>query len=64
LLDIIEGLPSLFGKGTLEKTVLRGFGGLLRANLASGEDCHNPNLGLGTKAKVCKGVRQEECERV
>jgi hypothetical protein len=38
--DIIEGLPSLFGKGTLEKTVLRGFRGLLCANLARGEDPH------------------------
>jgi hypothetical protein len=27
--DVIEGLPSPFGKGTLEKTVLRGFRGLL-----------------------------------
>jgi hypothetical protein len=26
--------------------------------------CHNPNLGLATKAKGCKGVGQEECERV
>jgi hypothetical protein len=38
LLDIIEGLPSPFDKETLEKTMLRGFGGLLRANLARGED--------------------------
>jgi len=30
--DIIEGLPSLFGEGTLEKTMLRGFEGLLYAN--------------------------------
>jgi hypothetical protein len=36
LLDIIEGLPSLFGEGTLKKTMLRGFGGLLHANLAHG----------------------------
>jgi hypothetical protein len=40
LLDIIEGLPSPFGEGTLEKTVLRGFRGLLRANLAREEDPH------------------------
>jgi hypothetical protein len=38
--DVIEGLPSLFGEGTFKKTVLRGFGGLLRANLARGEDPH------------------------
>jgi hypothetical protein len=38
--DIIEGLSSLFGEGTLEKTMLKGFGGLLRANLARGEDPH------------------------
>ncbi len=36
--DVIESLPSPFGKGTLEKTMLRGFGGLLGANLARGED--------------------------
>jgi hypothetical protein len=38
--DIIKGLPSPFGEGTLEKTMLRGFGGLLHANLARGEDPH------------------------
>jgi hypothetical protein len=38
--DVIEGLPSLFGEGTLEKTMLKGFGGLLCANLACGEDPH------------------------
>jgi hypothetical protein len=38
--DVIEGLPNLFGKGTLEKVVLRGLAGLLRANLARGEDPH------------------------
>jgi hypothetical protein len=37
---VIEGLPSPFGKGTLEETVLRGFSGLLCANLARGEDPH------------------------
>jgi hypothetical protein len=37
---VIEGLPSPFGEGTLKKTVLRGFGGLFRANLARGEDPH------------------------
>jgi hypothetical protein len=38
--DVIEGLPSPFGEGTLEKTVLRGFRGFLFANLARGEDPH------------------------
>ncbi len=27
-------------------------------------ECHNPSLGFATKAKVCKGAGQEECERV
>ena len=35
---VIEGLPSPFGEGTLEETMLRGFRGLLSANLALGED--------------------------
>jgi hypothetical protein len=38
--DVIEGLPSSFGERTFEKTMLRGFRGLLRANLARGEDPH------------------------
>jgi hypothetical protein len=38
--DVKEGLPSPFGKGTLEKTMLRGFKGLFCANLARGEDPH------------------------
>jgi hypothetical protein len=38
--DVIEGLPSPFGKGTLEKTMLRGFRGFFCANLARGEDPH------------------------
>jgi hypothetical protein len=38
--DVIKGLPSSFGEGTLEKTVLRGFRGLLYANLACGEGPH------------------------
>ncbi len=38
--DAIKGLSSPFGEGTLEKIVLRGFGGLLCANLARGEDPH------------------------
>jgi len=38
--NIIEGLPSLFGEGTFEKIVLRGFRGLLYANLARGENPH------------------------
>ncbi len=37
---VIEGLPSPFGEGTLEETMLRGFRGLLSANLARGEDPH------------------------
>jgi hypothetical protein len=37
---VIEGLPSPFGEGTLEKTMLRGFKGLLCANLAHGEVPH------------------------
>jgi hypothetical protein len=37
---VIEGLPSPFGEGTLEETMLRGFKGLLCANLARGEDPH------------------------
>jgi hypothetical protein len=37
---VIEGLPSPFGAGTLEETMLRGFRGLLSANLALGEDPH------------------------
>jgi hypothetical protein len=38
--NIIEGFPSSFGEGTLKKTVLKGFKGLLYANLARGEDPH------------------------
>jgi hypothetical protein len=38
--DVIEGLPSLFGERTFKKTMLKGFRGLLRANLARGEDPH------------------------
>jgi hypothetical protein len=38
--DVIEGLPSPFGEGTLKKIVLRGFRGLLCAKLACGEDPH------------------------
>jgi len=37
---VIEGFPSPFGAGTLEETMLRGFRGLLSANLAHGEDPH------------------------
>jgi hypothetical protein len=37
---VVEGLPSPFGEGTLEETMLRGFRGLLSANLARGEDPH------------------------
>jgi hypothetical protein len=38
--NVIEGLPSPFSEGTLKKTMLKGFEGLLRANLACGEDPH------------------------
>jgi hypothetical protein len=38
--DVIKGLPSMFVGGTLEETMLRGFRGLLYANLARGEDPH------------------------
>ncbi len=38
--NVKEGLLSSFGEGTFEKTVLRGFMGLLSANLARGEDPH------------------------
>ncbi len=50
--DIIESLPSQFGEGTFEKTMLRGFGGLLRANLARGEDPHALQPGAYRKAPV------------
>jgi hypothetical protein len=50
--DVIEGFPSLFGKGTFEKTMLRGFGGLLHANLAHGEDPHALQLGAYREAPV------------
>jgi len=43
--DIIESLPSPYGEGTFEKTVLRGLGGLLCANLAREEDPHALQLG-------------------
>jgi hypothetical protein len=52
LLDVIEGFPSLFGEGTFEKTMLRGFKGLLRANLARGEDPHALLLGAYREAPV------------
>jgi hypothetical protein len=41
--DVIKGLPSSFGEGTLEKivkTMLKGFRGLFNANLARGENPH------------------------
>jgi hypothetical protein len=50
--DVIEGLLSLFGKGTFEKTLLRGFKGLLRANLACGEDPHVLQPGAYREALV------------
>ncbi len=43
--NIIEGLPSPFGERTFEKTMLKGFGGLLCANLAREEDPHALQLG-------------------
>ncbi len=48
----IEGLPSPFGEGTFEKTVLRGFRGLLRANLAREEDRHALQAGGYREALV------------
>jgi hypothetical protein len=50
--DVIEGLPSSFSEGTLEKTVLRGFGGLFCANLARGEDPHALQPGAYREALV------------
>jgi hypothetical protein len=50
--DVIEGLPSPFDEGTFEKTVLRGFGGLFRANLACGEDAHALQPGAYREALV------------
>jgi hypothetical protein len=50
--DVIEGLPSPFDERTLEKTVLKGFGGLLRANLALGEDPHALQPGAYREASV------------
>jgi hypothetical protein len=41
LLNVIKGLPSPFGERTLKEIVLRGFRGLLCANLARGEDPHS-----------------------
>jgi hypothetical protein len=38
--NVVEGLPSPFDDGTLEKTMLKGFGGLLHVNLARREDPH------------------------
>jgi hypothetical protein len=52
MLDIIEGLPSPFGEGTFEKIVLRRFRGLLRANLARGEDPHALQPGAYQEAPV------------
>jgi hypothetical protein len=50
--DVIEGLPSPFGEGTFEKIVLRGFMGLLHANLAHGEDPHALQPGAYQEAPV------------
>ncbi len=50
--NLIKGLPSLFSEGTLKKTMLRGFGGLLHANLARGEDPHALQLGAYQEAPV------------
>jgi len=52
LSDIIEGLPSPFGKGTLKKIVLRGFRGLLYTNLARGEDPRALRPGAYREASV------------
>jgi hypothetical protein len=50
--DVIEGLPSPFGKGTLNKTLLRGLGGLLCAKLTHGEDPHALQRGAYWEAQV------------
>ncbi len=50
--DVIESLPSPFGEGTLEKTVLRGFRGLFHANLAHGENPHALQPGAYREAPV------------
>jgi len=50
--DVIEGLPSPFGEGTFQKIVLRGFGGLLHANRARGEDPHALQRGGYREAPV------------
>jgi hypothetical protein len=50
--NVIEGLPSSFGEGTLEKIVLRGFRGLFRANLARGEDPHALQPGIYQEAPI------------
>jgi hypothetical protein len=50
--NVIEGLPSPFGEGTLEKTVLRGFGSLLCANLAREEDPHALQPGAYREAPI------------
>ncbi len=52
MLDVIEGLSSVFGEGTFEKTVLKGFGGLLHANLARGEDPHALQTGAYWEAPI------------
>jgi hypothetical protein len=50
--NVIESLSSSFGEGTLKKIMLRGFGGLLRANLARGENPHALQPGAYQEALV------------
>jgi hypothetical protein len=50
--NVIEGVPSPFGRGTLQKTMLRGFKGFLCANLAHGEDPHALQPCANRKAPV------------
>ncbi len=50
--NVIKGLLSPFGEGTLKKIVLRGFRGLLHANLACEEDPHALQPSAYRKAPV------------
>ncbi len=50
--DVIEGLSSPFSEGTFKNTMLRGLGGLLRANLARGEDPHALQPGAYREAPI------------
>jgi hypothetical protein len=56
--DVIEGFPSPFGERTLEKTMLRRFENLLRANLMLRrfEDLFRANLAPGEDPMHCSQV--------